>query len=131
MRCALVFLLCSCPVLAQEFEAVEAQLRAGDELSAKGDLDGAIAAYRKAVSACREALAKEEGKAAEGGEAKAPETAPTDDGTPEGRKRVIAYYVKLIGNPSDDVRYNAIAQLGEMQAVEARDALLGALEKGK
>jgi len=133
MRCALVFLLCG-PLFAQGFEearvSVEAQLKAGDELRAKGDLDGAIAAYRKAVSTCREALEKEDGKAAEGKEAP-PEAAPVDDGTPEARKRVIAYYVKLLTNPSDDVRYNAVAQLGEMQAVEARDALLQVLEKDK
>ncbi len=130
MRYALVLVL-SCPVLAEGVEeaAMEAQLKAGDELLAKGDLDGAIAAYRKALTTFREALAKEDGKAPEGKEA--PEPAPADDGTPEGRKRVVAYYVKLLENPSDDVRYNAVAQLGEMRAVEARDALLLTLEKDK
>lgn len=133
MRCAFVLLLCG-PVLAQDLDparaSMEAQLKAGDELRAKGDLDGAIAAYRKAVATFREALAKEEdGKAPEGKEA--PEPVPTDDGTPEGRERVIAYYVKLLGNPGDDVRYNAVAQLGEMRAVEARDELLATLERDK
>ncbi len=114
MRCALVLLFCG-PVLAQGLDAarasMEAQLKAGDELRAKGDLDGAIAAYRKAVSTFREALAKEEdGKAPEGKEA--PEPVPADDGTPEGRKRVIAYTMKLLAHPTDDVRYNAVAQLG-------------------
>jgi hypothetical protein len=109
---------------------MEAQLTAGDELDAKGDLDGAIAAWRKAVAIYREALAREEGKAAEGKEA-APEAAPKDDGTPEGRKRVVAHYVKLARDPSDDVRYNAIAQLGEMRAVDGREALLEALAKDK
>ncbi len=132
MRWTIVLLLCG-PVLAQELEAarsaMEAQLKAGDELRAKGDLDGAIALYRKAVATFREILAKEDGKAPE--EKEAPEPVPTDDGTPEGRKRVIAYYVKLLENPSDDVRYNAVAQLGEMRAVEARDALLLTLERDK
>jgi len=133
MRCALVLLLAG-PLLAGDLDAarasMEAQLKAGDELRAKGDLDGAVAAYRKAVSTFREALAKEEdGKAPEGKEA--PELAPADDGTPEGRKKVIAYYTKLLAHPTDDVRYNAVAQLGEMRAVEARDALLAVLEKDK
>ena len=134
MRWTLVFLLCG-PVLAQEFDAaraaMEAQLKAGDELQAKGDLDGAIAAYGKALVIFKGALAKEEGKAAEGKGEPAPEPVPADDGTPEGRKRVVAYYVKLLADPSDDVRYQAIAQLGEMRAFEARDALLAALEKDK
>lgn len=132
MRYALVFLLCG-PVLAQDLDAargaMEAQLKAGDELRAKGDLDGAVAAYRTAVSTFKDVLAKEEGKAAEGKEAAQPDPAPAEDGTPEGRQRVIAYYVKLLAHPTDDVRYKAVAQLGEMRAVEARDALLGVLEK--
>lgn len=132
MRCALVFLL-SGPVLAQDQDAaraaMEAQLKAGDELRAKGDLDGAVSVYRKAVSTFRDVLAREEGKAAEGKEAPGPEPAPADDGTPEGRKGVVAYYVKLLAHPTDDVRYNAVAQLGEMRAVEAHDALLAVLEK--
>ncbi|HEX5135628.1 MAG TPA: HEAT repeat domain-containing protein [Planctomycetota bacterium] len=134
MRYALVFLLAG-PVLAGDLSAaralMEAQLKAGDELRAKGDLDGAINLYRKAVATFREAVAKEEGKAAEGEGAKAAEPAPADDGTPEGRKRVLAYYVKLLGHESDDVRYNAVAQLGEMRAVEARDALLAVLAKDR
>jgi hypothetical protein len=140
MRCALVLLLAG-PVLAQEVAeapkpadvgaaraAMEAQLKAGDELRAKGDLDGALAAYRKAVTAFRETLKKDDGKPAE---AKPADPAPAADGTPEGRARVIAYYAKLLGDPSDDVRYNAVATLGEMRAVEARDALLAVLEKDK
>jgi hypothetical protein len=134
MRCAFVFLLAGA-VFAQDFDharaEVDAQINAGDELRAKGDLDGAVAAYRRAVSICKKALEAEEGKAAEGEEAKAPEPAPTDDGTPEGRKRVIAYYVKLLDSPGDEVRYNAAAQLGEMRAVEARDALLKVFQKDK
>jgi hypothetical protein len=132
MRCALVLLI-AVPVLAEDLDAARAtmvaQMKAGDELRQQGDLDAAIVAYRKAVATYREVLAREDGKAAEG--KGGPEPAPTDDGTPEGRKRVIAYYVKLLENPSDDVRYNAVAQLGEMQAVEARDALLRTLEKDK
>lgn len=132
MRYALVLLLAG-PVLADDIDAarmaMEAQLKAGDELREKGDLDGALAAYRKAVATFREALAREEGKAAEGG--KPIEAAPADDGTPEGRKRVVGYYVTLLGHKSDDVRYNAVAQLGEMRAVEARDALLQVLAKDK
>jgi hypothetical protein len=111
--------------------AMEAQLKAGDELRAKGDLDGAVEAYRKAVAIFREALAREKEGAA-GGKEKAPaEAVPENDGTPEARQRVIAYYVKLLGNESDEVRYNATAQLGEMAAVEARDALVAVLEKDK
>lgn len=141
MRCALVLLLAG-PVLAQDepFKAgeakqpaaraaMDAQLKAGDELMAKGDIDGAIAKWREAVSTFQATLKKEDGKAPEGKEA--PAAAPTDDGTPEGRKRVIDYYVKLLRDPGDDVRYNAVATLGEMQAVEAKDALLAVLEKDK
>lgn len=132
MRYAFVFLLAG-PVLAGDLDAariaMEAELKAGDDLREKGDLDGALAAYRKAVATFREALAREEGKAAEGG--KPAEAAPADDGTPEGRKRVIGYHVALLGDKSDEVRYNAVAQLGEMRAVEARDALLEVLAKDK
>ena len=132
MRCALVLLLAG-PVLAEDLAAaratMEAQLKAGDELRAKGDLDGAIAVWRQAVSTFRATLKKEDGKAPEGKEA--PEPAPTDDGTAEGRKRVVAYYVKLLQDPGDDVRYNAVATLGEMQAVEAVDAFIAVLEKDK
>jgi HEAT repeats len=133
MRYALVLLLAG-PVLAGDPTAaratMEAQLKSGDELRAKGDLDGAIAVYRKALVTFREALAKEEGKAAEGEKPpEAPEAAPADDGTPEGRKRVIDYYTKLLGHKSDEVRYNAVAQLGEMRAVEARDAFVLVLAK--
>jgi len=135
MRYALVFLLAG-PVLAGDLSEarakMEAQLKAGDELHARGDLDGALEIYLAAVATYREAVAKEEGRAAEAeGAAKAPEAAPADDGTPEGRKRVIAYYMKLLGHETDDVRYNAVAQLGEMRAVEARDALLAILAKDK
>jgi hypothetical protein len=154
MRYALVFLLAG-PVLAQDDKplqagggvaaepagatglaatrAMEAHLKQGDELRARGDLDAAIAAYRKALATFNEALAKEEGKVAEGEQAAkaAPDAAPTEDGTPEGRKRVIDYYTKLLAHAGDEVRYNAVAQLGEMRAVEARDALLAVLEKDK
>jgi hypothetical protein len=135
MRCALVLLLAG-PVLAQDApkapdsRAALAQLKEGDELLAKGNLDGAIAAYRNVVAMFREAQKKEDGKAAEG-KGPAPEPAPTDDGTPEGKKRVVDYYVKLLDDQSDDVRYNAVATLGEMRAVEAKDALLAVLEKDK
>lgn len=147
MRCALILLLAGTALAQDEpFKAgetppaadldgaragIEAQLKAGDEMRARGDLDGAVAAYRKAVAMCKKALDQEEGKAAEGEEAKAPEPAPADDGTPEGRKRVIAYYVKLLESSGDEVRYNAAAQLGELRAAEARDALLKVLEKDK
>jgi hypothetical protein len=155
MRYALVLLLAG-PVLAQEDKpsaaggaaaaepagetklgparaAMEAQLKQGDELRAKGDLDGAIAAYRAAVAAFQQVVEREEGKVAEGEKAAnaAPEPAPADDGTPDGRKRVIGYYAKLLAHASDEVRYNAVAQLGEMRAVEARDAILAVLEKDR
>jgi hypothetical protein len=131
MRYALVLLLAG-PALAQGFEAaskeMEAELKAGDELRAKGDVDGALARYRQAASIGDAALARDEGRAAEA-KAAAAQPVPTDDGTPEGRKRVIAYYLKLLRNDDDEVRYNAVATLGEMRAVEARDALLEVLAK--
>lgn len=132
MRYALVLVLAA-PVLADDLAAarafMEAELKAGDELRAKGDLDGALARYRKAAATFREAVEREQGKAAEA--AKPPEAAPANDGTPEGRKRVVEHFMGLLGHRSDDVRYNAVAQLGEMRAVEARDALLEVLARDK
>lgn len=135
MRYALVFLLAA-PVLADDVAQarvmLEARLRKGDELRAKGDLDGAIAEYRAGLAVFRAAVEKQQEKVAEAeAPAPKPEAAPADDGTPEAKARVVAYYVKLLGHASDDVRYNAVAQLGEMRAVAARDALLDVLAKDK
>jgi hypothetical protein len=129
MRCAIVLLLAGAVFAGDQSlraarAAMEAKLKEGDALRLKGDLEGALEAYRGAVDLFRAAVAGEEGGAA-GGQ----EPAPADDGTPEGRQRVIAYYVKLLRAGSDDVRYNATVQLGEMRAAEARDALLLVLEK--
>lgn len=131
MRYALVLLLAG-PALAGDLAAaraaMDALIKEGDELRAKGDLDGALAKYRKAVSIFKD-LAKEDGKAPEGKEVLEP--APTDDGTAEGRKRVVAYYMKMLRHADDEVRYKAVATLGEMRAAEARDALVEVLAKDK
>jgi HEAT repeat protein len=136
MRWPLVFLLAAAAYagddsLAAARASMEAKVKEGDALRAKGDLEGAVAAYRDAVALFHAAVAEEGGP---GGKEKAPaepEPPPADDGTPEGRKRVIAYYVKLLTHETEDARYNATAQLGEMRAAEARDALVQVLEKDK
>jgi len=140
MRWILVLLLLAGPLFAGDEAlsaaraAMEAQLKAGDELRAKGDLEGAIAAYKKAVATFKEVVAREQ--AEETGKPAPPAAAPevpADDGTAEGRQRVVAYYVKILAaeDSSDEARYKAVAQLGELRAVEARDALLRTLEKDK
>jgi len=113
--------------------AMEAQLKRGDLLRDQGQLDAALAEYRKALKIFDEAMAraappKKEEEA--GGGAGKEEAVPVDDGTPAGRRRVVDYHLRILQNTelSAEVRYQAGRQLGEMRAVEARDALMNAVQ---
>ena len=139
MRWTFVLFFLAGPLFAGDEElsaaraAMEAQLKTGDELRAKGELEAALAAYRKAAAVFKEAVAREQAAEAAvpaAAEAK-PQPVPADDGTPEGRQKVVAYYAQILTGEgsSDEARYKAIAQLGELRAVAARGALLQALEK--
>ena len=96
--------------------AMKAQIKVGDVLRARGDLDGAMDAYKKAQAIYLEAKKKA---------ASAP-AAPA-----ESREVVIKRHVATLKNKNAAVaaRYNAAVQLGDLGAKGAIDTLIHSLEK--